>query len=58
MTEEYEELVQILRIWRFAPLGDLRLQGEEGRQLTARMHELKAKLGQEAWTAASKEVGW
>lgn len=55
---EYEELVTLLRKWRFAPLGDASVLGEEGRRIGDRLHELRAKLGDETWTRASKEVGW
>ena len=51
--EEYE---QLLRLWRFAPIGDNRMQGEAGEQIQSRMIELR-KIGADPVTA-SKKVGW
>jgi hypothetical protein len=58
MSESYDELVRLLRIWRFAPSEDPRVQGEAGNELADRMAVLKRELGNEEWTRASKQVGW
>lgn len=50
----YEEL---LRHWRFAPLGDPWFQGETGEYWSKRMHELREKDPTEH-VAASKKIGW
>jgi len=52
----YEEL---LRRWRYAPLGDPLFQGETGDYWQQRMTELRAEPGgQERHVAASKSIGW
>lgn len=56
--KSFEELVRLLRIWRFAPVGDPRVQGEAGDELAGRIQKLKQELGDEEWTRASKQVGW
>lgn len=58
METPFNELVKLLRIWRFAPSEDPRIQGEAGNELAARMAELKRELGDSEWTRASKQVGW
>lgn len=53
------DLVELLRIWRFAPPGDPRMQGETGKYIAERMQDLRAAAGgAQAWVSASKEVGW
>lgn len=47
---------QLLAMWRFAPLGDIRFQGEHGEYIRQRMAELR-KQGVDT-VAASKKVGW
>ena len=49
----YEEL---LRQWRYAPLGDKRFQGDTGLYWSDRMEELRR--GGVDPVAASKAVGW
>ncbi len=49
----YEEL---LRQWRFAPVGDPLFVGESGDYWVERMRELRA-LGADH-VAASKSIGW
>ena len=52
----YEEL---LRKWRFAPIGDPMFQGESGCYFDRRMADMRAELGgAEIHTAASKRIGW
>ncbi len=45
----------LLRIWRFAKLGDPRLQGEQGEYFSKIMAEKRAKCNH---VQASKNVGW
>lgn len=51
---DYEEL---LREWRFAPAGNLWLEGETGKYWGERMAKLKAENPGGA-VAASKSIGW
>ena len=51
----YEEL---LRHWRFAPVGDPFFCGEVGQYYTKRMHERRAEEGNDVHVAASKAIGW
>ena len=48
---------QLLRLWRFAPAGDERFQGESGDYLAARLSELRRKEP-DAGVSVSKRVGW
>ncbi len=50
----YEDL---LRRWRFAPVGDLMFQGETGKYWTRRMADLRA-ADPAGHVAASKRLGW
>ena len=49
----YEEM---LRRWRFAPVGDPIFQGEAGDYFAARMAELRAQGSDHV--GASKRIGW
>ena len=52
----YEEL---LRRWRFAPVGDLWFQDATGKYWSERMNELRREPGgDDAHVAASKLIGW
>lgn len=51
----YEEL---LRRWRFAPVGDPIFQGEIGDYYKKVMDEKRAKLSDGMRVFASKAVGW
>lgn len=51
----YEEL---LRKWRFAPVGSLFFQGEMGNYYDHVMRKKKAEIGNEAAVRASKNIGW
>ena len=52
-------LEELLRRWRFAPIGDPWFQGETGTYWAQRMKELRADPGgQAAHVAASKAIGW
>jgi hypothetical protein len=48
-------LEELLRVWRFAPLGDPWMEGETGDYISKRMKELKK---QENFSLVSKRVGW
>lgn len=50
-------LFELLRVWRFAPAGDLRMQGEHGDYWRDRMFELR-RADPDEWTRVSKEIGW
>jgi len=49
---------QLLTIVRFAPVGDVRFQGELGKYTLDRMSELREKVGPAEHTATSKRIGW
>ena len=51
----YEEL---LRRWRFAPIGSPFFQDDVGRYYAARMAEKRAAEGDAAHVRASKTIGW
>jgi zona occludens toxin (predicted ATPase) len=51
----YEEM---LKLWRFSPLGDPLFQGETGKYFSKKMYEKKAALKDNERIAASKRVGW
>lgn len=46
---------QLLRCWRFAPIGDPWFQGGTGKYWSRRMRELRDTADH---VAASKRVGW
>ena len=48
----------MLRAWRFAPLGDPMFQGETGDYFAKKMSEKRAAITAEEHTAASKRIGW
>ena len=49
---------QLLRKWRFGPVGDPMFQGDTGDYYTKVLAERKAAVGQDAHVAASKRLGW
>lgn len=49
---------QLLHRWRFAPVGDLMLQGEIGEYFSKVMAEKRSALPDGAHVAASKQIGW
>jgi len=51
----YEEL---LRRWRFAPVGDPAFIGETGKLFSKVLFEKKAKFSPDEQVQASKNVGW
>ena len=52
---EYESM---LRRWRFAPLGDSMFMGEVGSYYQKVMIEKRNKVGAQAHTQTSKNIGW
>lgn len=52
---DYEEM---LRKWRFAPVGDLMLQGANGEYFAQVMKEKRTTAGESAHVSASKNIGW
>lgn len=50
----YEEL---LRKWRFAPVGDPFFQGEMGDYYKQKMKKRREQIGDAGHTAASKSIG-
>jgi hypothetical protein len=51
-------LEQLLRRWRFAPIGDQFFVGVVGEHFSDTIAERRKTEGNSAWTAASKSVGW
>jgi hypothetical protein len=49
---------QLLRKWRFAPLGDPTFQAELGEYYSTRMEAKRAEVGPEEHTRISKLIGW
>ena len=49
---------QMLRLWRFAPVGDPLFQGENGDYYAERMKLKKSQLSDSEQVRASKTVGW
>lgn len=50
---------QLLRAWRFSPIGDPMFQGESGQYIADRMKEMRAQPGgDEEHVRASKAIGW
>lgn len=62
LTPERKEVIdrmsykELLRRWRFAPLGDPWFQGETGDYWSQRMRELREKGADHV--GASKKIGW
>lgn len=50
--------IQMLRHWRFAPVGEPLFQGEAGAYYAKVMSEKKSAVGHEAAVSASKTIGW
>lgn len=49
---------EILRLWRFSPIGSPVFEGPVGDLLTARYAAMRSSLSDAEWTALSKRVGW
>jgi len=54
-SKSYEEL---LRKWRFAPVGDSWFKGETGDYWKSRMNELRAAMDNSEHVETSKRIGW
>ena len=50
-------LEDLLRTWRYAPVGDRRFQGEAGQYVAARLAALR-RADPDAWVRASQRIGW
>ncbi len=48
----------MLRRWRFSPVGDIMFAGEEGEYFEETFRERNKKLGDKGHCKASKRVGW
>ena len=51
-------LEELLRKWRFHPPGSTLFCGRVGAHYAKTMASRRDEAGPEAWTAASKRVGW
>ena len=51
-------LEDLLRKWRFQPPGSTLFCGRIGEHYAQTMASRRDELGLDAWTAASKKVGW
>lgn len=51
----YEDL---LRRWRFAPLGDTIFQEESGKYYVLKIGSKRIEIGNNAHVAASRKIGW
>ena len=49
---------QLLRRWRFAPVGDPLFQGDTGKYFSDKLATRKAEVGQSEHVGASKAIGW
>ena len=52
------DIKALIRRWRFAPVGSPWFDGAVGDHYNATISQRRAEAGPEAWTAASKAVGW
>lgn len=48
----------LLKGWRFAPVGDPLFQGETGDYYAQVMAKKRVEVGPDAHTGISKEIGW
>lgn len=51
-------LEELLRKWRFAPVGDAMLQGDSGDHFCRVMKQKRNEVSAEEWSRISKAVGW
>jgi len=64
MTEEQKEWIDdanyrdLLRLWRFSPVGDAMFKGDTGKYYAEVMARKRTEVGGAAHTAASKSIGW
>lgn len=54
-TASYEEL---LRKWRYAPVGDPMFQDDTGQYYSKQMAEKRKEIGNDEQVRASKNIGW
>lgn len=50
-------IYELLKVQRFAPIGDPKFQGKSGELITKRLQELR-NLNPEEYVNASKMLGW
>lgn len=48
----------MLRIWRFAPIGDKMFQGETGDYFAEVMKKKRLAIGNDKHVSSSKRIGW
>ncbi len=48
----------LLRRWRFAPVGDLMFQGDTGKYYSKKMAERRSEVGQDEHVRVSKAIEW
>jgi len=64
MTEDQKRWIdgatygQLLRRWRFAPVGDPFFQGDTGDYYAEALRRKKEEVGDDAAVSASKSIGW
>lgn len=64
LTKEFKEKIdsldheELLRLWRFTPIGDDMFVGESGIYIDKAFKESYLKLRNEERVALSKKVGW
>ena len=49
---------ELLKLWRFAPSGEPKLQGEVGRYYSIMLNQRRDEVGQEEHVRTSKRIGW
>lgn len=64
MTDEQKKWIdnasysELLRRWRFAPVGDQMFQGDTGDYYDKVMQKKKADIGSQLAVQISKDIGW
>jgi hypothetical protein len=64
MTTEQKEWIdnatyeELLRRWRYAPVGDPIFQGDTGKYYGEKLKLRREAVGPQAHTQASKNIGW
>lgn len=56
-TIDKKSLYELMKHWRFAPIGDPWLQGEVGQYWGQRIGQLRAE-NNDAYVQTSKAIGW
>ena len=50
--------INLLRRWRYSPMGDVMFEGDTGGYYSDTMRRKRNEVGEEAHVAASKVIGW